>query len=697
VLDSHFNLIPTYDQNFIQNVTPVFTGWNYGQTVAPGGRLPTSFGPAYNGTSPMTLVASQHDLGQKEILDNVWLPAAVHTVQTDTTPSSNPQYYNTNTDGSTTLITNAYDENGYRDLTASLNSIFNHTNLGPFLCRQLIQRLVTSNPSPGYVYRVTQAFNGLGNVDGVVTNYRGDMKDTIRAILLDYEARSSTMLASTNTTFGKQREPLLRVTAPARYFAPATQLATATFQQPSTLTGSASAHPGRIEIDFTGIPYPLVTINSDTVQLDFSTVNPGHQLPTAYNGYGYVVRNSVINGGNQSIEVDAYGQTRGSWTQSGNTITVTLSGHGLTAGGAVYLVFAPGTLAGGGNTTPAANVYTVLSAGLTTSVFEVTAASSATTTGSADVLLNSIPSSGISVNGGTTTVDTVVPHGLAAGGLINISGGTVVILGQSQGYTVLTPASATTTATRLTIATPGGLGNQGTGGLIVYPLTAPDMTRNGTLTAFTSNWNIGYTDVNNTDIQQTPLRSTTVFNFFYPGYMFPGAQLTNGTTITSTIIGALATAGVTTPEFQLTSAANTMSLTNFIEQGFDSSAGNITSGRTNGLTSFRAGSENMVMDLSPYMTTTYFPGNVVPSTPVSPGAVGSSSTGVAALVDKFDLELTGGQMATSGGDLVHPQTREMIINYIVSSNFTSSTSPVRDAVRCIAYLVLTCPEFAIQK
>ncbi len=84
----------------------------------------------------------------------------------------------------------------------ALDNIFNHPNVGPFISRQLIQRLVTSNPSPGYVYRVTQKFNDNGQ--GV----RGDLKAVIRAILTDYEARSLDVVA--NQGFGKLREPIVR-------------------------------------------------------------------------------------------------------------------------------------------------------------------------------------------------------------------------------------------------------------------------------------------------------------------------------------------------------------------------------------------------------------------------------------------------------------------------------------------------------
>ena len=86
------------------------------------------------------------------------------------------------------------------NIRMALDSLFNHPNVGPFIGRQLIQRLVTSNPSREYVTRVAQAFNNNGS--GV----RGDMSAVVRAILMDPEARSSP-----TTHFGKIREPVLRV------------------------------------------------------------------------------------------------------------------------------------------------------------------------------------------------------------------------------------------------------------------------------------------------------------------------------------------------------------------------------------------------------------------------------------------------------------------------------------------------------
>lgn len=95
------------------------------------------------------------------------------------------------------------------NLRIALDTLFKHPNVGPFVGRQLIQRLVTGAPSPAYVARVASVFNDNGR--GV----RGDLAAVVRAVLLDSEARSSTPDAA----FGKVREPVLRVTQWMRAFA----------------------------------------------------------------------------------------------------------------------------------------------------------------------------------------------------------------------------------------------------------------------------------------------------------------------------------------------------------------------------------------------------------------------------------------------------------------------------------------------
>ena len=105
-------------------------------------------------------------------------------------------------------ITIPAGSDGVGALKTTLDTLFKHQNVAPFFCRQLIQRLVTSNPSPAYVQRVAQVF--VANSAGV----RGDMKSVIRAILLDSEARQ----VASNNIGGKLREPMLRFVQWARSF-----------------------------------------------------------------------------------------------------------------------------------------------------------------------------------------------------------------------------------------------------------------------------------------------------------------------------------------------------------------------------------------------------------------------------------------------------------------------------------------------
>ena len=95
-------------------------------------------------------------------------------------------------------------------LTRALDIIASHPNVGPFIARQLIQRLVTSNPSPGYVGRVAAVFNNNG------AGTRGDLRAVTKAVLLDSEARRDPSLAP--ATWGKLREPMLRFVQWARTF-----------------------------------------------------------------------------------------------------------------------------------------------------------------------------------------------------------------------------------------------------------------------------------------------------------------------------------------------------------------------------------------------------------------------------------------------------------------------------------------------
>lgn len=190
-LDGQGNRIPTYDQEKINQFTKVFTGWsqcNSGSNPA----CPNATIGAPNYIDPMHLMqAENHDTTAKSLLN---YPGAQNAaIAACTNCNTYPP-----------LIAYANDS-----LDRTLDNIFNHPNVGPFVGKLLIQHLVTSDPSPAYVSRVAAAFNNNGS--GV----RGDMKSVIRAILLDPEARGS---RKTEPTYGKLREPLVYLTNFLRAF-----------------------------------------------------------------------------------------------------------------------------------------------------------------------------------------------------------------------------------------------------------------------------------------------------------------------------------------------------------------------------------------------------------------------------------------------------------------------------------------------
>lgn len=140
-----------------------------------------------------------------------------------------------NETGASTFLGTTVSGGGMAAINAALDAIFAHPNVPPFISKQLIQRLVTSNPSPAYVTRVATKF--ADNGQGV----RGDMKAVIRAILLDSEART----LPTAATAGKLREPVLRLTGWARAFkasSPSSAWAIGDTSNPSNRLGQAKGH-----------------------------------------------------------------------------------------------------------------------------------------------------------------------------------------------------------------------------------------------------------------------------------------------------------------------------------------------------------------------------------------------------------------------------------------------------------------------
>jgi hypothetical protein len=200
--------------------------------------------------------------------------------------------------------------------------------------------------------------------------------------------------------------------------------------------------------------------------------------------------------------------------------------------------------------------------------------------------------------------------------------------------------------------------NQTQNSLLVYSLQPPPLARSGTVMIHESTWNLGYTDTGTAaSLSQSPLRSPTVFNFFYPGYEFPGV---------------LASAGLTTPEFQLTTASGVAAQMNFLEGGLLNNTGN-----TNGLSSFTSGNGSLVLDLAPWMTSGY-----------------TANAGIPTLVSTLNTYLAAGNLSAAA--------QAGIISYVANStNFPYGTPPtqtqMRDRVRAVVHLIASSPDYLIQK
>ena len=175
--DSNNNPIATYDQNIVNGFTKVITGWTF-----CGQGCPNSQPGIVNFRDQLVVNSANHDTTQKILLN---YPGAVPMIPAGL----------------------AADQ----DFEMALDNIFYHPNVAPFIGKLLIQQLVTSNPTPAFVGRVSAVFNNNGQ--GV----RGDLKAVVRAILTDPEARGN---LKTDPDYGHLREPVLFVTNILRPLSP---------------------------------------------------------------------------------------------------------------------------------------------------------------------------------------------------------------------------------------------------------------------------------------------------------------------------------------------------------------------------------------------------------------------------------------------------------------------------------------------
>ncbi|HTS81094.1 MAG TPA: DUF1800 domain-containing protein [Myxococcaceae bacterium] len=227
--------VPTYDQNAVIGLAHVFTGWTY--PLQPGATQKTHNAAYYLG--PMVVVASNHDTTAKVILGGTQVPAGQ-------TPDA--------------------------DLALALDTIANHPNVAPFIGKQLIQALVTANPTPAYVARISAVWADDGH--GV----RGNLGAVVRAILLDSEARGD---VKTDSTYGRVKDPVLLLTGPARALGVTTDgvylaEASSALEQPPYLSPTVfNFYPPDYTSDVNLVSPASALLDSGSV---FTRANATHQL-----------------------------------------------------------------------------------------------------------------------------------------------------------------------------------------------------------------------------------------------------------------------------------------------------------------------------------------------------------------------------------------------------------------------------------
>ena len=231
--DALGNTIPSYSQTDVNEFTRVFTGWNFATAIGAG---------ITNYRDPMVPRGGQnHDAGAKTLLNGFSIPAC-----------SSPN--------GTANIACAQS-----DMAAVMQHLSDHPNVGPFISKQLIQHLVTSNPSPAYVERVARVFNNdcNGLYPQGCSNTRGNLRFVVQAILLDPEARGD---VKTDPNYGKLREPAQYINGFLRAF---------NVKSFDKLSMSDGVLGNRSSGDFTGSLDQFI-FQPPTV---FSYYQPGYEVP----------------------------------------------------------------------------------------------------------------------------------------------------------------------------------------------------------------------------------------------------------------------------------------------------------------------------------------------------------------------------------------------------------------------------------
>ena len=264
--DASGNLIPTYTQADVQALALAFTGWTYGPTAPTGGQ---PHNPVY-WLGPMMALDSNHDTTAKVFLGTTL--AAGRTAAQDL--------------GGTSVNPNG-----------ALDVIFNNPNLPPFISKQLIQHLVSSNPSAAYVRRVADVFVS-GNFAGFGSGLRGDMQAVIAAILLDPEARRGDVASTSVAADGHLREPILYIANLLRAFGAATDGA-----GPVNYASNLSEPPLRAPSVFNFFPPDYLIPGTALLGPEFNLQTTGTALARINFAYSFVY-GSI--GGGTTVDFSPY-------------------------------------------------------------------------------------------------------------------------------------------------------------------------------------------------------------------------------------------------------------------------------------------------------------------------------------------------------------------------------------------------------
>ncbi len=317
ILDQKGDLIPTYDQDTIDGFGQLFTGWTY--PPQPGKTAHFFDGAYYSG--PMLSFQKHYSKSSKELLNGMTIP-----------PSGNI----------------------LADLNSGLQNVFTHPNVAPFICQQLIEKLVTSNPNPAYVSRCSQVFNDDG------TGVRGNLQAVISEILLDSEARRGDDPSQVQPSDGHLREPLLHMMTALRAVNATTNgvnlsnYGSGMLQAPFLSPSVFNFYPPDFQVQGTGLLGPEFDIlNANTT---FARVNFINDLI-----YGSV-------GSGTTIDISPYVNVAGSVTDLLNLVNTNLM-HGQMPSD-MYSTLSS-TLSSGAFTTPTTAAQAALYLVLTSSQFQM--------------------------------------------------------------------------------------------------------------------------------------------------------------------------------------------------------------------------------------------------------------------------------------------------------------------------------------